>query len=286
MKNFKLLLLVLSLSALSGFRVMAQENMEDVIYLKNGNVYRGLIIEQVPNVSMKIQTYGGNIFSVAISDVEKITKEKRIMDEREFHPRDPFYEHPRYPMDSLRKKFPVKRRGYFFQSQLLIENLQGGVRIVNGYKFNRFAYLGVGIGVDRVFSAPYTHSNIPLSRNDYAGFYFPLYLYYSGDFFNKRITPFYALEAGYAMGPGNTNFDNGTNFGRQMRGGAMGSLGLGVKINTRRRVNLSLLMNMNFKQTHFTRMSSYIDVFGKPYDATEKVEAFLLFPGIRFGIGF
>lgn len=34
----------------------------DVVYLKNGSIIRGMIIEQIPNVSLKIQTKDGSIF--------------------------------------------------------------------------------------------------------------------------------------------------------------------------------------------------------------------------------
>lgn len=47
----------------------------DIIYLKNGSIIRGLIIEQIPNTSIKIQTKDGNIFNFKIDEIEKISKE-------------------------------------------------------------------------------------------------------------------------------------------------------------------------------------------------------------------
>jgi hypothetical protein len=47
----------------------------DVVYLKNGSVIRGMILEQTPNVSIKIQTKDGSIFVYKMEDVEKMTKE-------------------------------------------------------------------------------------------------------------------------------------------------------------------------------------------------------------------
>src|SRR5688500_12949502 len=76
MNALKLSLLIILFGALSTARVMAQSDMEDVIYLKNGSIYRGVIIEQIPNVSMKIKTLGGNVFAVGIAEIEKITKEE------------------------------------------------------------------------------------------------------------------------------------------------------------------------------------------------------------------
>ena len=56
--------------------IFAQQNMEDVVYLKNGSVIHGMIIEQIPNVSIKIETKDGNIFVYKINEVSRITKEE------------------------------------------------------------------------------------------------------------------------------------------------------------------------------------------------------------------
>lgn len=50
--------------------------MVDVVYLKNGSIVRGTIIEQVPGVSLKIQTADGSVFFYKMEEIEKITKEK------------------------------------------------------------------------------------------------------------------------------------------------------------------------------------------------------------------
>ena len=40
----------------------SQNNFEEVVYLKNGSIVRGTIIEQIPNQTLKLQTKEGNIF--------------------------------------------------------------------------------------------------------------------------------------------------------------------------------------------------------------------------------
>lgn len=52
--------------------------MQDVVYLKNGSIIRGIIIEQVPNKSLKIKIGDGSVFVYEVADVEKITKEETI----------------------------------------------------------------------------------------------------------------------------------------------------------------------------------------------------------------
>jgi Flp pilus assembly protein TadB len=52
------------------------EIYKDVIYLKDGSILKGTIIEQIPNVSLKIQTGDGSVFFHKMENIEKITKEK------------------------------------------------------------------------------------------------------------------------------------------------------------------------------------------------------------------
>jgi hypothetical protein len=57
--------------------VKAKENPQyiDVVYLNNGSIIRGIIIEMVPNVSLKIQTRDGSVFFYKMEEVQKMTKE-------------------------------------------------------------------------------------------------------------------------------------------------------------------------------------------------------------------
>ena len=54
---------------------LAQESYEDVVYLKDGSIIRGMIIEQIPGKTIKVQTRDGNVFVYSINLVTKITKE-------------------------------------------------------------------------------------------------------------------------------------------------------------------------------------------------------------------
>lgn len=53
-----------------------QSNYQDVIYLKNGSIIRGIIIEQIPNKSIKIETADRNVFVFQMDEIEKIAKEE------------------------------------------------------------------------------------------------------------------------------------------------------------------------------------------------------------------
>jgi hypothetical protein len=71
----KTLLSLFSLLILISGTLIAQQSYDDVVYLKNGSIIRGLIIEQIPNVSLKIQTKDNSVFVYNMEDVEKMTKE-------------------------------------------------------------------------------------------------------------------------------------------------------------------------------------------------------------------
>ena len=58
----------------------AQQFAEDVVYLKNGSVVRGIIVEQIPNETLKIRTQGGSEFVFKMSEVLKITKELPVVE--------------------------------------------------------------------------------------------------------------------------------------------------------------------------------------------------------------
>ena len=67
----KILFFVFFLTTLISF---SQNQYEDVVYLKNGGIMRGVIIEQIPNKSIKIETIGRNVFFYEMDAIEKITK--------------------------------------------------------------------------------------------------------------------------------------------------------------------------------------------------------------------
>jgi hypothetical protein len=73
MKKLLLILFVWSASMMA----MAQINTAiDVIYLKNGSIIRGTILEQIIGQSVKVKTRDGNIWVFLYDDVQKITREE------------------------------------------------------------------------------------------------------------------------------------------------------------------------------------------------------------------
>lgn len=71
---FRASLLVALVSILAA-TVVGQVTQRDVVYLKNGSVIKGAVLEQIPDKTVKIQTSDGSIFVFQMSEVERITKE-------------------------------------------------------------------------------------------------------------------------------------------------------------------------------------------------------------------
>ena len=71
------IMLIMLLAVSSSFA----QQYEDVVYLKDGGVRRGLILEQIPNESLKLKTAYGEIFVIQMSDISKTAKEeKEVLD--------------------------------------------------------------------------------------------------------------------------------------------------------------------------------------------------------------
>ena len=78
MRRFGVLFCLAASMGLGASQASAQQAMEDVIYLKDGSVLRGTIIEQIPGKSLKIQMQDGNVFVYDIDKVECMTREPAV----------------------------------------------------------------------------------------------------------------------------------------------------------------------------------------------------------------
>jgi len=75
MKKSLYLLLTGMFCLVFSFTVSGQANMEDVVYLKNGNIIRGTILEQIPGQSLKIRTTDNSMFVFTMEEIEKVARE-------------------------------------------------------------------------------------------------------------------------------------------------------------------------------------------------------------------
>ena len=128
--------------------VLFAQQRQETIYLKNGTVVHGTIVEYVPNTSYTIVTGDGNRFVFEIEDIARITWD--LPAEGDQHA----------PQDADPKpKVDMFRVGY----QGLVETGLGagmgtyGIDVfkldfINGYRFNPNLFIGGGIGYRHIMA--------------------------------------------------------------------------------------------------------------------------------------
>lgn len=151
--------------------------MRDVVYLKDGSVAKGIIVEQIPNKSIKLQTGDGSLFVYSMDAVEKMTKELR-----EASPRIG------YNQWIASKGLTAGYKGYVDFGYTLGAGRYApdrcAVSIVNGVQFNPYLYAGVGVGL------------IYYTKNYEIGI--PVFANVRGYFVKGNVAPFLDLRVGYS----------------------------------------------------------------------------------------
>lgn len=151
----------------------AQGDYQDVVYLKNGSVIRGIIIEQVPNKSIKIETSERNIFVFQMDEIEKITKEP-VAKKSNLHSKNSLQTGDRWIIEP----------GYDVgMGDWGIDRLR--LNIIGLYQFSPYIAVGFGSGLR------YYHEADALVLP----FFADLRTY----FIDSNITPYFSLGVGYSI---------------------------------------------------------------------------------------
>lgn len=223
--------------AIAGIGIGLAQNYQDVVSLKNGSVIKGVIIEQVPNQSIKIQTADGSIFVYQMAEVEKISKElptTRQLYSNGLAPRmtanfqDAFLQTPCY-------------KGFFdFGYTFGVGYSDGTGRLAisttHGAQINPYIFLGVGMGVNY-----YTYLQT---------YGIPFYVDARANLLKGKMTPFIDFRVGYSVGDFRGLYltpSFGGNFGFGRKNGV--SLALGYELQRLYMLNtsgISLKLGVNF----------------------------------------
>lgn len=195
---------------------------QNVLYLKNGGVLRGVVLESTDTTKVKIEILGGSIFVVNKADIERQAiekapslKSKGVISSQA----DGFYQ-------EMSLGLPLGYNQYnWFTSGITLNYLLG-------YQYKRNLKFGLGTGID--------HYKVSSTM-------FPLFLRVTGDLTDKGVTPNYIADIGYAA-----NISTGAE-GTQHRGGLLLFLGAGLKFNTRRALyyKLSAGYKTQFSSSHY-----------------------------------
>lgn len=232
---FKTHLIFIFLFVIGSGCLFAQTDMIDVVTLKSGEVYKGYILEQVPNENLRMRTLDGEILQVQMSDVEIIKKENMsTADQKKVKSKTAF------------------EKTYFVQIEPEIFGPLA-FHFAGGYRFHRFGYLGIGTGFDNYLGDIF-------SGTGFWGTVFPFYVRYGGDVLNSKVTPRYDLSVGYAYNPEKSplltyNEDENDYYQIEHISGFYSELDVGFRINGGRKFNFGVALSIKY---HTARVDEII----------------------------
>lgn len=240
MKKF----LLLCFATLISSAVFAQNaDLQDVVHLKNGSIIRGTIIEQVPGESLKIETRDGNVFVYKMDEIDKMTREKSAAS------------------FGMRPKFEAKPKGYagFVEAGYGI-GVGGGstigrrytdrfeLDVVNGYQFNPYCFIGLGIGFN-------------ISANGHNVISMPLFIQGRFNLMDRNTSPFLALNLGYNIATdGKEKIDYNTHV--RSSGGLMFEPTFGVTVRVSNKAAMTFGVGFSLLQFKYNAEGYYADDYG------------------------
>lgn len=187
------------------------KNKRDVVYLKNGSIIKGTIIEIIPNQNIKIETADGSIFTYTMEEVERTSIEEVGRYKRDADRREKLSEQG---VGKIERFWPT---GYFIMPRvgpsLTLESFVSGLEIsaglITGIQINEFLSLGVGVELTKLSYSDHSYnnsyqnsntstfpfhdehdSNIPIAPIFFdTRFYVPL----------RRVHPMFSIQVGYSV---------------------------------------------------------------------------------------
>lgn len=214
------LIMVIALVVFAMDIVSAQENRQDAVYLENGSMVRGVIIENIPESHVKIQTVDGSIWvfeSDRISRVDVVDKYK---------PSNPVILSPRGFYNVTDIGFLPGRNNY---SGVFTVSAQTSC----GYRINPNISLGAGVGLENF--------EVALA---------PLFGEARFNLLKGSFSPFLAVKGGYAL-PMNNYKDANDDW--MYKGGPMFSSAIGIRNYFSSHMGMTVSLGYRYQQSSFTQ---------------------------------
>ena len=246
--------------------LFAQSSIEDVIYLKNGGVIRGKIIDRETTGKVKIELLGGSIFVFQATEIDSLKKENALKNKlREigmnYFRKDRGFRN----MTELAVIYGVNFKNnpssdYYGNNQ---DDIGLSLQTINGYQFWPYLFVGGGVGIDRFITYQQTFS--------------PFFLRLSSEFLKRKVTPYVYIDGGYSVmwkQPGSDGI------AYKNVGGAYTSAGGGVRIYTRSRA--SVILSAGYKMNMSSTTWTYTDFVEDTYNTKRTYQRFVMNVGVSF----
>ena len=170
--------------------VQHQTQYQDVVYLKDGSVLRGIIIEQIPSQSITIETTNRNVYIVQMSDIETMIKV-------------PYNGSGGSRTDSsynsmgtgLRRGFKgIFEMGHMFGTgDYSINRLQ--LNILLGHQANPYFSFGFGLGLRYYYVSTVSYGNRYYDHSTVI----PILSDFRVNFLDNKISPYLSCGIGYSL---------------------------------------------------------------------------------------
>lgn len=219
MKKISLLLIFSAISIMA----FAQHNFQDILFLKNGKIKRGIIYEQVPFGILKICTEEGDSLEYQSNEVERLIREPVLKINKSF--KDSLNQEGYQGIMESGFSTPVSRQSFTAFLKL---------NLINGYRFNPHLFLGGGIGLRYSYESKNAYWHGTRLSPVFNDFGVPIFINIRMNPSVNKFTPFTGLSLGYSLDLNNNNpLTRKENYSlSQIRGVGL-LLGLEVGINYR-----------------------------------------------------
>jgi hypothetical protein len=223
----------------------------DRVYLKNGSVFQGKILEYAYGKELKLELTNGDVITFTGEEIERVKQEVQTAETALPVNEESLNVEEGYTEKGKRKERPYQFKETGIYNVTYFANLNGrdddgvligfGAHHVLGYQFNRWVGLGLGLGIDTY------------SFGDGETLY-PVYAEVRGYLLKKRLSPYYSFGAGYGFA-----FANESEGITEATGGYMLHPAVGYRLGASEGANVVIDLGYRFQQAEFISVSDFND---------------------------
>lgn len=210
------------------------------VYLRDGSIYIGKILDAVPDKSIRLELYDGVAVTILNSNIKKIIETNRGGNRKTEHYSYEFRETGLYNVNYISITGGSGIEGN--------SNLGFGMSSSFGYMFNKYIGLGIGIGIDKfdvlniknANSYYYNYLESPFTNT------YPLFVETRGYFYGEMNAYYYSLSAGYGFI--NKNEDFGV---LEAHGGLMYYPAIGIRFGGKKHFNFCIDFGVKIQKADF-----------------------------------
>ncbi len=267
-------LFIFVISCLLSASLWAQTTLEDVVYLKNGSILRGQVLEYDPSANIKIKIKGGSVLVYASTEVLKMEKEEVT-------------ESPDVkvvPLEAVESTETVEaievweqhipEKGFYGTIAIgnIFPTIESNVPLpgfkldaATGYRVHHAFGIGVGAGVLLDFTQSFLYG----------------YGTIRGDILNKTFSPYYEINVGYGVPLSENSLflqQQGVQQIDVMRGGLYFRPSIGMRFGSRNQIHTFVDIGIHMQQAYYE---------GRTWNNFSYTEEYTYFrPSVRVGMLF